>query len=478
MHPLRVLEARKRSDRHRVLTTRAILITAVGLLFLTVGLILLLDAHVRTAPVDATKNRLEAIKVALSIGVGSGGFVALLLAARKQQVSEKELKQREKIHEETKTHQERVASSTELDSAIRRSSEAYTKAVEQLGSERAAVRLGGLYALARLGDENPQLRQTVINVWCAYLRMPFGVDDHNETQADELSPTPSQSDTPWMSVGRAILAQEKEVRATAQRLIEERLSDPTHVASIPDARPSHWSDMDLDLNNAIVLHLDLSRCTVRHARFIGTHFAHGANLSSAKFESATFSGSYFAGYAWFDETVIRTIADFTHVTFSSHASFVETQFGHTEFNRTEFMQGARFDKSCFMARSSWDDCDFKKEVSFNTVTFNGPADFDTTMFSAPASFKGSQFAASATFWNSGVMEGMSLAEVSFYDNVSFPDGDLNLQGAHVHVGSECANVPETWVLRAVNPNWRLFHKVDNAVDASPDDTSSSSTLDF
>jgi uncharacterized protein YjbI with pentapeptide repeats len=475
VHPLRVPESRKGSGQQRVLTTRAILITAIALLLLTVALVLLLDTQVRTAPVDATKNRLEALKLALSIGAGTGGFIALLLAARKQQVSERELEQREKIHQETKDFQERVASSTELDSAIRRSSESYTKSVEQLGSDRAAVRLGGLYALARLGDENPQLRQTVINVWCAYLRMPFGVDGQGEIDANEVMPAQSEADAPWVPAARAVLAQELVVRATAQRLIEERLLDSVHPAVALDATPTHWSGMDVDLSNAVVLHFDLSRCKVRHARFIATRFAHGANFSSAEFESATFGGSSFTGDGCFDEAVIRTFADFTRVTFAGDARFIASSFGRSQFHRTEFTQSVHFDRSIFMEQSSWEDCEFKSVAYFSAMTFNGSADFDTAFFHEHASFDGCQFADKAIFWNAGASEGISLADVSFYGDVSLPEGDLDLYGAHLRDGNECSNLPEDWGLSVANLNWRSFYRVEDLAGTPSEDASSYDT---
>lgn len=57
--------------------------------------------------------------------------------------------------------------------------ELYAKAVEQLGHEKAPVRLGALYSLERLAQDKPERRQVVVDVICAYLRMPF-------------SPTPSR----------------------------------------------------------------------------------------------------------------------------------------------------------------------------------------------------------------------------------------------------------------------------------------------
>ena len=51
--------------------------------------------------------------------------------------------------------------------------ELYTRAVEQLGHDEAPVRLGALYSLMHLAQANPDRRQTVVDVLCAYLRMPY-----------------------------------------------------------------------------------------------------------------------------------------------------------------------------------------------------------------------------------------------------------------------------------------------------------------
>jgi hypothetical protein len=52
----------------------------------------------------------------------------------------------------------------------------YESAAEQLGHEKAAVRLAGVYAMARLADDWEARRQTCIDVLCAYLRMPYDAD--------------------------------------------------------------------------------------------------------------------------------------------------------------------------------------------------------------------------------------------------------------------------------------------------------------
>ncbi len=87
--------------------------------------------------------------------IGTGGAVALLLTARRQRYTELSL-----LH-------------TDRDATERRITELYTKAADQLGSAQAPVRLAGLYALERLAHSTIEHRQTIVDVICAYLRMPY-----------------------------------------------------------------------------------------------------------------------------------------------------------------------------------------------------------------------------------------------------------------------------------------------------------------
>jgi len=57
-----------------------------------------------------------------------------------------------------------------------RFAELYANAVERLGDRSAPARVGALHTLEALGSEFPQQRSAIINVLCAYLRMP-GEDD-------------------------------------------------------------------------------------------------------------------------------------------------------------------------------------------------------------------------------------------------------------------------------------------------------------
>ncbi|MEU8953683.1 hypothetical protein AB0C93_05205 [Streptomyces sp. NPDC048518] len=110
-----------------------------------------------------TQDRLEAktlsdlVKLAFGVVTGAGALVALVVAYRRQRVDE----------------------DGALDGALREATRLHTErfitAVSQLGDDSAAVRLGGVHALTGLADDAPTdlLRQTCIDVLCAYLRLPY-----------------------------------------------------------------------------------------------------------------------------------------------------------------------------------------------------------------------------------------------------------------------------------------------------------------
>lgn len=91
---------------------------------------------------EQDKVQLEAIRLAGTIVLGTGGAAALFVALRRQRATELDLVQKQQVHE----LQKEVAAQSWHDAEQRRVTELYTAAVEQLGHASAAVRLGALYA--------------------------------------------------------------------------------------------------------------------------------------------------------------------------------------------------------------------------------------------------------------------------------------------------------------------------------------------
>ncbi|WP_245659724.1 pentapeptide repeat-containing protein [Streptomyces ochraceiscleroticus] len=209
------------------------------------------------------KTLFDLVKLSFGVVAGAGALVALVVAYRRQRVDENAA-----LRDATRLHTER-----------------FTTAVSQLGQESAAVRLGGVHALAGLSDDAPTraLRQTCIDVLCAYLRLPY-------TTEVDLPPDDMEARHAYQAL--------REVRHTIIRLIRDH--------------PHSWQGHDLDFTGVAFDGGDLSHATFSGGtvRFTGASFF-GCTVD---FTGATFSGGTtdFAGATFSGGTV-----DFLDATFSS-----------------------------------------------------------------------------------------------------------------------------------------------------------------
>lgn len=257
--------------------------------------------------------RIDAVKTAFGIGAGAGGVCALWLATRRQRTMELQL-----------AETTRVAGVTERDLEERRVTELYTKAVEQLGSDKAPVRFGGLYALERLGQDNPKQRQTIVNVLCAYLRMPFKapVVGLKGTAARDLDHDPEEG--------------ELLVRLAVQELLKTHLS---HDAA------GYWPGMSIDLQRATLVDFRLSGCTLDAADFSRARFVGQLHIRGTHFtRQVGFYGTEFLDIVNFDRSVFEEGAFFSRAHFTSNVRFTRIRSGgRFEFSRTVFEEGADFE---------------------------------------------------------------------------------------------------------------------------------------
>ncbi|MEU4081279.1 hypothetical protein DEJ45_00060 [Streptomyces venezuelae] len=113
-----------------------------------------------------SKTLFDLVKLSFGVVAGAGALVALVVAYRRQCVDEEGARR-----DATRLHNER-----------------FTSAVSQFGDDSPAVRLGGVHALAGLADDAPsrELRQTCVDVLCAYLRLPYAREG-DVAQGDEAA---------------------------------------------------------------------------------------------------------------------------------------------------------------------------------------------------------------------------------------------------------------------------------------------------
>jgi uncharacterized protein YjbI with pentapeptide repeats len=291
--------------------------------------------HEANGAKDPAAARVDAIKTGLSIGAGTGGVFALLLAVRRQ------------------WHQELTATDATLD----------------------PVRLGGLYALRRLAQDNPGQRQTIVDVVCAYLRMHY----------DLPGTPPDQDATRETRKDYQDAVQEKQVRLTAQRILATHLrpgEDPDHPAA------TFWPDTSLDLTGATLIDFDLTHCRPDTARFDKATFTGVAGFAGATFTGvAGFRGATFTGVAGFDEATFTDVARFDEATFA----------GDAWFDKATFADGAGFRGATFTGVAGFDEATFTDVARFDGATFADIAEFDGATFTGSARFRKATFANGAWF---------------------------------------------------------------------------------
>ncbi|MFE6912215.1 pentapeptide repeat-containing protein [Streptomyces erythrochromogenes] len=377
----------------RALTvTFAAAVLAAGSVFY--GLVVLLDFQKidTTAKLDA-KTLFELVKLSFGVVAGAGALVALVVAYRRQRV------------DEAGAHRE----------ATRLHTERFSQAVDKLGSDSPAVRLGGVHALAGLADDAPDdsLRQTCIDVLCAYLQLPFTPDPGSHPDQQEEH--------------HRYLAFRK-VRHTILRLIGDHYRRPrgTHRS---------WQGCDLDLTGVTI------DCNID---FSGTVFSGGTvNFSDATFSSgivnfqrAVCTGGtvYFGGTTFAGSTV-----SFSHSSFAGgEIRFDRAIFarGTVYFHDVTFSTGTvHFGQAAFSGSTVYfDDATFSGGggpedgmVSFSRSTFSdGSVSFSRATFSGSTiHFSSAAFSGSEVRFNDAEFSGGSLS----YLGASFTGGEVSFDGA-------------------------------------------------
>ncbi|MFF3489406.1 pentapeptide repeat-containing protein [Streptomyces sp. NPDC002701] len=341
--------------RALALTFAAAILAAGGVFY---GLVVLLDFQTidTTAKLDA-KTLFDLVKLSFGVVAGAGALVALVVAYRRQRV------------DEAGAHRE----------ATRLHTERFTQAVEQLGSDSPAVRLGGVHALAGLADDAPDhnLRQTCIDVLCAYLRLPFPSDPGDPPDATS-SEEQREAHQDKKDRYRAL----REVRHTILRLIGDHYR-------IPQGTHRSWQGCNLDLTG-VTIDGDMD--------FAGAAFSGGrVSFSGAAFSGGTvsFAGAAFSGgtVSFIDATFSDDEMSFRGATFSG---------GTVNFSRATFSHGTMSFRSTTFSGGI---------VDFVRATFSGSTvDFSRAAFSGgKVSFSGATFSPDTVSFRDSAFSGGTVS---------------------------------------------------------------------
>jgi hypothetical protein len=153
----------------------------------------------------------------------------------------------------------------------------YTKAIEQLGSDKLDVRIGGIYALERIARDSPRDHPTVVEVLAAFIR------EHSR----ELWPLPGPDDDDLVRVTRPDVQAAATVLGRRDRERDVRRIDLSG-ANLPRA------DLGGEVSRTVFRASAVLGADFRDADFRGADLS-GANLPQTNLVGADLTGACLVG---------------------------------------------------------------------------------------------------------------------------------------------------------------------------------------
>ena len=314
----------------------------------------------------------------------------------------------------------------------------YAKAVEQLADDKSAIRLGGVYTLAKLVDDwlddektlpsmekRRQEGQIIIDSLCAYIRSSFPLaerhdeltlsyeeyqqkyqDNQGKNQAtrsvensmDNSTPKAEHQDNKHSHQSReefvrdkSLFREEQEVRQTILSEIKKRLngSGAKNIDGKHEIKPGTWSYFEYNFLNTVFFY---------RVSFSNSYFGASSNFSGAEFiDFADFSWAKFIDFADFYWS-----ADFSWAKFIDFADFSGAEFTEANFSGAKFIKGNDFYWSADFSRAKLVEADFSEAeftgfANFSRAKFTWNANFSEATFTQDAGFYGAAFIKSAIF---------------------------------------------------------------------------------
>ena len=341
--------------------------------------------------------------------------------------------------------------------------ERYTKAVEQLGSKEAPIRIGGVYTLVGLVDEwlldenldyTEKVRegQVIINNLCAYIRSSFALAFHYDELTQE-SPTAEglyKNREQDFYIDKAEFKSEADIRLSIIKEIHDRLQSPEINT------PGAWSDFEYDFSGSTFFYpIDFTRSyytkpvkfsgstyqdEVRFggstyqggADFSGSIYRRGANFLSSTYQSqANFSGSTYQDKAVFSSSTYQDGANFSGSTYQGEVFFRGSVYrGWVVFNGSAYREEADFCGSTYQRGADFSDSTYWDKIVFGGSVYQGWAVFrdsayrgeaalNDSVYWGGADFSGSTYRGRTGFGNSIYQEGANLSRSTYWGEANF-----------------------------------------------------------
>ena len=379
-----------------------------------------------------------------AILLATGGLIALIALGetRRKNDNDREAAENLRAHQENMLIQQKEqfeANSFKERKAERR--ERYTKAIEQLGDEKAPIRMGGVYTLVGLVDEwleeenLPEAErlkegQVIINNLCAYIRSPFTLASHYDelSQANPASEGIYKDKEQEFYADKATLDSEADVRLGIIKEIHDRLQGSGKNT------PGAWSDFEYDFSGSTFFYpIDLTNSYyAKPINFSGSTYKSGAYFTDSTYQGwayftdstyegeAYFSGSTYQGWAYFTDSTYKDVADFHGSTYQGRAGFGGSIYrGSANFSQSTYKKQAIFNSSTYQSEAYFNGSIYRGSADFSDTTYRGSADFNGSIYQGSADFFNSIYESWADFSDSTYQNWVSLCESTYSKQVNF-----------------------------------------------------------
>ena len=319
--------------------------------------------------------------------------------------------------------------------------ERYTKAVEQLGSKEAPVRIGGVYTLVGLVDEwlldknldyaeKVREGQVIINSLCAYIRSSFALAFHYDelTQDSPTSEGLYKNREQDFYIDKAEFKSEADIRLSIIKEIHHRLQGPD------ENTPGAWSDFEYDFSGSTFFYpVDLTKSYYTkpvnfsgstyqdEVRFDGSVYKDEADFGSSIYKSwATFDGSTYTGWVGFNCSTYQSWADFSASTYQDGATFMSSTYqSEADFSNSTCQSEVYFSDSTYKGKADFCGSTYQNEVYFSYSTYQSEADFSDSICQGKADFSDSTYRGWADFRNSAYQGRAGFTDSIYQNEVYF-----------------------------------------------------------
>jgi len=275
--------------------------------------------------------------------------------------------------------------------------ERYTKAVEQLGDEKAPIRMGGVYTLVGLVDEwledesidkyEDRLKegQVIINNLCAYIRSPFTLASHYDELSQD-SPTGSyENRAQEFYTDKAMLESEADVRLSIVEEIHKKVrwspakgkitkkNNIIHKPSIDKILEGQWSKFTYNFSDSNFFY---------PVNLNGSYWMESINLNNSCFhEDLNLRDSYYRGNVNFCNSTYKNSAYFQDNTYYKNAIFKDSKYctsvtakpsnkcadfsGSTYYNYTDFKNSKYYNDAFFNDSNYYSKINFSNSKHYN-----------------------------------------------------------------------------------------------------------------